>query len=164
MSDTWVDTEIVTITKLHTLLRDKMRTMWHEKAYVQYTAAVTVASVTSTSPTLVVSSGALTYEAVPHEIEFFSPWVQVNPSDVVYFSLWDDTTDMGLLGIHGSTGTTDTSPAYFTRKLFPTAGSHTYKVMVYASANAGSHIVGAGAGGVNVTLPGYIRVMAKGDV
>jgi hypothetical protein len=161
MSDTWVDTEIVTITKLHTLLRDKMRTMWHEKAYVQYTAAVTVASVTSTSPTLVVSSGALTYEAVPHEIEFFAPWIQIEPTEAAIFTLWDDTLDMGTLAVHGETWTTDYSPGYFTRKLFPTAGSHTFKVMVYASA-VGGYTVGAGAGGTNTALPGYIRIMAKG--
>jgi hypothetical protein len=161
VSDTWVDTEIVTITKLHTQLRDKMREMWHEKAYVQFTADVGVASIDPAAPTLVVSSGTLTYEAVPHEIEFFSPYVQVNPLGTANLALWDDTVDMGLLGKHGDPTTTDISPAFLTRKLFPTAGSHTFKVMVYASA-VGGYTVGAGAGGTNTALPGYIRIMAKG--
>jgi hypothetical protein len=160
VSDTWADTEIVTITKLHTQLRDRMRDMWHEKAYVEFTAPVATGAILP-NYTLVVSSGALTYEAVPHEVEFFSPYIQVDPTLVSHYALFDDTVNMGVLGVHGDTWTTDISPGYFTRKLFPTAGTHTFKVMTGASA-AGTFTTGAGVGGTNTVLPGYIRIMAKG--
>jgi hypothetical protein len=144
-------------TKLNTHIRDNMRELWHEVAYVEFTSTVSVSSVAEASPTDVVSSGAITYVANPIIVEFFSPrFMHSAASGGV--SLWDtDAINVGRLHESAATGAT---PMFVSRRLTPSAGSHTYKVRMWASNAAGSAAAGAGVG--SAFLPGYIRILQKG--
>jgi hypothetical protein len=150
---TWTNTEIVTQTMMNTDVRDNMRELWHEVAYVEFTADVTAINATHVegSPIDVVSSGAITYVANPIIVEFYAYSTDGNAN----LNLWDAATDLGRLG-QGELQ----SPVYATRRLTPTAASHTYKVVAWATGANG--VVSAGAGGVGTKVPGYIRIMQKG--
>lgn len=153
---TWVNGEIPTQTEFNTDVRDNMRELWHEVAYVEFTADVASTTATEAAPLDIVSSGARTYVANPLLIEFFC--VRANHS--VRISLWDDVTDLGRWW--ASDAATDSqNPIFLARRLTPTAASHTYKARLWTSGGA-SATVSAGAGGVATKLPGYIRVLQKG--
>jgi hypothetical protein len=147
----------LTSTKLNTHLRDNMRELWHEVAYVEFTAPVTLTNATHTelAPADIVSSGAITYVANPILVEFYAP--NYVPGGNGAINLWDGTTDLGRL-----IDNVAASPAgiYLPRRLTPTAASHTYKIVGWA--NGGNGSVVAGAGGVGVEMPGFIRIMQKG--
>jgi hypothetical protein len=145
----------LTSTKLNTHLRDNMRELWHEVAYVEFTSDVTTTTATEAAPLDVVSSGAITYAAYPILVEVYSPYWLLNGAGGV--SLWDDATDLGRLwdGIAGN------GAALLCRRLTPTAASHTYKARIWQTGGSTS-TANAGAGGAGVTLPGYIRILQKG--
>lgn len=153
----WSNGEIVTQTMLNTDVRDNMRELWHEVAYTEFTAnVVSSAANTEGSPLDVVSSGAVTYAAIPAIIEFYCPGYSQTGQGAL--SLWDASTDLGRL-------TTATPSNYITpglhvvRRLTPTAASHTYKVRGWGN---GTGTCYAGAGGTATHMPGFIRVLVKG--
>lgn len=149
--------EIVTATKLNANLRDNMKEVWREVAYVEVTSNVSVPG-SEAAPTDVVSSGAITYAATPILIEFFCPDVAANTNASTWVSLWDDTADRGrLFKVSADANGHGDSGIYAARRLTPTAASHTYKIRGW---NAG--IIQAGAGGVGTLLPGFIRIQQKG--
>jgi hypothetical protein len=154
---TFSTSEVVTATKLNTHIRDNMKELWHEVAYVEFTANVASTTATEVAPLDVVSSGAITYVANPIIIEFGCNGYNANGSSGA-LNLWDDLTDLGRLHhIHTGTG----YPYFRSRRLTPTAASHTYKVRLWTTGGVSSTVY-AGAGGVGVELPGYIRVLQKG--
>jgi hypothetical protein len=137
------------------LMQDNIRESWHEVAYVEFTSNVTTTTNVEATPLDIVSSGAITYVANPILIEFFSPYVTIAGSGGI--SLWDASTDLGRLWSNVS----GEGPVHLARRLTPTAASHTYKLRLWETGGTTS-TVHAGAGGVGVTLPGFIRVMQKG--
>jgi hypothetical protein len=156
----------LTSTKLNTNLRDNMRELWHEVAYVEFAATVTASAGVNTeaAPLDVVSSGAVTYIAAPTLVEFYCPiskFTSTAGAVLGGISLWDSATDLGRLLTQSGTSETNSGEVYAARRFTPTAASHTYKVRIWAGTGA-SAVVSAGAGGVGVTLPGYIRVLQRG--
>lgn len=150
----------LTSTKLNLNVRDNMRELWHEVAYVEYTSNVSITSAVSTAPQDIVSSGAITYVAAPIIVEFFAPHILTPPNNALKLMLWDDTTDLATIGDVGAVNELYAAPVSAFRRLTPTAASHTYKVRAYMSAGTGT--VEGGAGGVNTLAPGYIRVLQRG--
>lgn len=147
----------------NTHVRDNLQEVWREFVYVEFTAAVTVSATAEATPNDVVSAGALTHQVVPHMIEFFAPSVDAPPNNGanLYLNLWDDTTNLGRLYIQRGQFNEPSSGVYACRRLTPTAGSHTYKIRGFR--DVANFIVEAGAGGADVLLPGYIRILAKGS-
>jgi len=129
-----------------------------EVNYTEYTATVSVTATTEGTANQIVSSGAITYEAVPHMIEFFSPRVTPVASGVVLrFVLEDSTTVIGHIGrVELNATGTSAVPVFLARRLTPTAASHTYNVRAYTASGTAS--VEAGAGGAGILLPGFIRI------
>lgn len=131
-----------------------------EVGYTQFTADVLITATTDATAQTVVSSGAITYEAVPHLIEFFSPFVlpdSAAASREVWLNLYDGATDLGRLGrVRSPAAAIMSAPATLPRRLTPTAASHTY--IIKAWVNAGTGTVAAGVGGTATTLPGFIRI------
>ena len=122
-----------------------------EVAFVQFTSNV---SVTTTADIDVVSSGAITYEAVPHLIHFQCTRVAVGASGFLRIHLYDGATGLGMIASQpASSGGSVSAFAYLT----PTAASHTYKIVADNTASQTSTIV-AGAGGVDTDRPGFIRI------
>ena len=140
------------------LMQDNLRALWHEVAYVEFTAAVTATTGVNTeaAPIDIVSAGALTYVANPIMVEVFIPVLLFNNA-TEGMSLWDATTDLGRLTKSFGTGGT------YTRRLTPTAASHTYKARLWTGDGSNATAT-AGAGGVGTAMPGFIRVLQKGGV
>lgn len=168
---TWSNGEIVNQTMLNTDVRDNMRELWHEVAYVEFTSTVTATAGTHTeaSPLDIVSSGAITYEANPIIVEFYvgtASFAGNGTTDSSGISLWDGSTDLGRMFAEVSTMQTSfEGPLNLFRRLTPTAASHTYKFRIWATSisSAASGKVAAGAGGTGTLMPGYIRVLQKGS-
>lgn len=155
--------ELITASIWNTDLTNNVKEVWWEVAYVQFTADVTISG-TSGAQTDVVSSGAITYAARPTLIEFYCGQVATAPliGEVIVAELWDDATDLGILGTVQSTANAVTiAPMYIARRLTPTAASHTYKVKAWRSGVNGT--MHAGSGGAVTDLPGFIRVTQKGS-
>ena len=154
--------EVVTFTKLNTHLRDNMRELWHELAYVEFTSNVSVTATTEATANSIVSAGALTYVANPIFIEFECyAWAHDTAVGDLDLVLYDGSTSQGLLWEHkfatsgGAIGGLRTA-----RRLTPTAASHTYSIRGFT--NTGTATVSAGVGGVGAAMPGFIRITQKG--
>ena len=129
-----------------------------EVAYTEFTADVSITATTAATANQIVSAGAVTYEAVPHMIEF---WVAryASPAAQTWFLLRDGTTILGTLA---NVQASDVEPGFaLMRRLTPTAASHTYNVAAY-NQSAGTGTLKAGTGGTagdgTTYLPGYIRI------
>ena len=114
----------------------------------------------SGSPEDVISSGSVTYDGTPVLVEFFCPAAKANGGPgtaVLWISLWDGATDLGLLTQMDGL---DTKPILVRRRLTPSAGTHQYKVR--ASDVGHSGVLRANAGnpgtGPDALPPMYIRV------
>ena len=129
-----------------------------QMAYVEFTSDVTVSATTVGTANQIVSAGALTYEAVPHYIEFYSPrWTA--PAQAANLILRDGTTVLGTMSQFVSSQ--NHPDPYVIRVLTPTAASHTYNFACWLG-GAGSGTMRAGAGGAagdaTTFMPGFIRV------
>jgi hypothetical protein len=129
-----------------------------EVNYTEFTAAVGISATTVGTANQIVSAGAITFEAVPHLIEFWASRY-TSAAAVSNIILRDSTTVLGTLLRFGSSE--PTSPMYAAYRLTPTAASHTYNVAGWTE-SAATHTVQAGSGGTagNSTthMPGFIRI------
>lgn len=141
-----------------------MRELWHEIAYVEFTATVTTTTATEAAPLTVVDSGTITYAAVPTLIEFFSPKLYLYGGGNGA-SLWDGVgaVNYGRIAIGETVGPTSMVTCFLARRLIPSAGSHSYKICIWTPNGPGpTSSAEAGVGGTTAFLPGYIRITQKG--
>lgn len=127
-------------------------------AYTEFTADVSVTATTVGTANQIVSAGAITYEAVPHYIEFYSPrWTA--PAQTGNLILRDGTTVLGTMSQF--VASQNHPDPYVVRVLTPTAASHTYNFAAWLG-GAGSGTMRAGSGGAagdaSTFMPGFIRV------
>lgn len=129
-----------------------------EVGYQEFTSSKNVTATAEGSADLIVTLPAIDYEAVPHELFFFSPRVTPVASGVVLrFVLEDSTTVIGHLGrVEINASGTSAVPVHLPYRFTPTAASHTYNIRAYTA--SGTAAVEAGAGGSGTLLPGFIRV------
>jgi hypothetical protein len=129
-----------------------------EVNYTQYTADVTLNTTTVGTAVQIVTSGAITYEAVPHVIEFFCPALRSSTGQC-FLILRDSTTVLGTIMREVASG--DPGEIKASRRLTPTAASHSYNIAGWLSA-AGSWVASGGSGGTagdgSTYLPGFIRI------
>jgi hypothetical protein len=127
-------------------------------AYVEFTADVSITATTVGTANQIVSAGAVTYEAVPHKIEFFSPrWTA--GAAACNLILRDGTTVLGTLTQF--VASQNHPDPYEQTTITPTAASHTYNVAAWnASATTSTMRAGAGgtAGDATTFLPGFLRI------
>ena len=100
-----------------------------EVAYATIVADVSVTATSEASPTEVVSSGAITYEAVPHMIEWFCSAVAPGAGNTTIISLWDASTQINRIAEHAD----DMAPSIGWVRITPTAASHSTLVPVQIS-------------------------------
>lgn len=130
-----------------------------EVAYVEYTASVAMSGTTVGTAGTIVSAGAITYEAVPHMIEFFCPkyTATANSGNLI---LKDGATVLGTLSTMANVANTG-GAIFEARRITPTAASHTYTVAAWNSTISGQTFVagtGGAAGDGTTFFPGYIRI------
>lgn len=155
---TWSVSENPTAAKLNANIRDNMREVWRELAYVEFTANVTPTGTTSGAPTEIVSAGAITFTAEPILVEFFAPGASDGGSGAnrTHFILRDGTSVVAdPLGFLDSVS--GIIPVTLFKRLTPTAASHTYNFAAYTGDGVGSTIH------ADADAPGFIRIMQKGS-
>ena len=128
-----------------------------EVNYTAFTGDVTVTAVTVGTAVQVVSSGPITYENVPHLVEFYCPIV--GTAAETYVIVRDSTTVIGTLGRVFGNG-----PVSLQWRVTPTAASHTYNIAAWR-ASAGTTTFNAGSGGTagndTTDLAGFIRITRR---
>lgn len=141
-----------------------------EVANVTFTSQVDISATVEASGDTVVSSGAITYTADQHKIEFYSPWERMfgasaANSITMIVNLWDGASNLCRIGMVSTydAGSGNGAPFYCCRYLTPSAGSHTYIIKAWVSGTSASGQFGAGNGGSSSTLvPGFIRITKGG--
>jgi hypothetical protein len=127
-------------------------------AYTEFTADVATTATTVAGATQIVSAGAVTYENVPHIIEFYCPVVVTGATGGSNIILRDGST---VLGTIARLGASTTAVVKAERIITPTAASHTYNIAAWHN-SAGTDTYNAGTGGTagdaTTDLPGFIRV------
>lgn len=124
-------------------------------SYVEWTADVTITSTTAAGANTVATAASVTVDGSTQLcVEVFSPAVQPGASGAVLVTVWQDSTDLGIIGY-------DSNPQFYTplfgrRYVTPSAGSYVYSVRAWRAVNDGT--VRGGSGGSGNLLPGYIRV------
>ena len=129
-----------------------------EVAYTSWSSNVSVTATTEGTANSLASTGAITYENVPHLIEVFSPKCTPPASGVQMFvTLYDSTTVIGrfVTAEVNATGAIGL-PFYVGHRLVPSAASHTYNVKAHVISGTGT--MAGGAGGSAAFLPGFIRI------
>lgn len=129
-------------------------------SYVEFTSPVSITSTSATSPTLVVSAAAVTFDgATLALVEFYAPATVVTGTNIVQnIDLWDGSTNLGHIAVAQSPGSgAHVGPVLVHRLLTPASGSHTFLVQSYLGSSS-AVTVEAGSGGSAAYLPGYIRV------
>lgn len=131
----------------------------YEIAYVEFTSPVTVSANSEATAVDVVSSGAITYDGTPVIVSFYSPNVTTGATDRVTLVLQDGATVVATLGliVVNTAVAVIGNTMFVSRKLTPSAGSHTYKITAFRTTNNGT--VNAGNSGTGAYAPGYIRVV-----
>ena len=135
-------------------------TAYPEVGYAQVTSNLSVTATTSATSQLVVALGAITYTAVPHEVEMFSPFV-VTASTAgaqVHLGLYDGSASapLGRFTVRNPTAAANGWPMLGKLRFTPSAGSHTYQMRAYTSTTGAT--ISAGAGGGDVLVPAYIKI------
>ena len=132
-----------------------------EVGYAEVTADTSVTATTEATANSVVSLGAITYEAVPHFVEFQCS--EARPDNgaagrTITFVLEDSTTV--VVGVWGRIATpaaaVNNMPVRLGYRFTPTAASHTYNVRAWVSAGTG--LISAGSGGAADDGPAWIRI------
>lgn len=129
-----------------------------ELAYVEFVANVATTLATEAAPLTIVETGNITLDGDPILVEFYCPEWAMGGVAVSAINLWRDLADIGRIATRQIVSSTAGYPVRVTRKLLtPGSGPHNFLARLWTSAGANS-VVGAGAGGVGVQVPGFIRV------
>jgi uncharacterized protein YerC len=129
-----------------------------EVNYTAFVADVPVTATTVGTANQIVSSGAITYENVPHMIEFYCPALATGATQC-FIIVRDATTVLGTIARYGATNEIDSVHAQF--RVTPSAASHTYNIAAWnngaatATFNAGA---GGAAGNDTTDVAGFIRI------
>lgn len=127
-----------------------------EVGYQEKTTDVSVTATTVGTANEIVTLGAITYDAVPHLIEFWGPRAD-QAASVCNVILRDGTTVLGTLT--RLVASQNQPVLYLARRLTPTAASHTYNVAAWVGSGTWTFQAGTGgtAGDSTTDLPIWIR-------
>ena len=126
-----------------------------------HTERTTDATFTGT-PVEVLSLGVVEYDGItPVEIELFCSSLGVPAGVGGYLVLWDGATNLGQWGeFSDAGGGSTTHPVLLRRRLTPTPGPHTYRVVAHTGGGTGVLRAGSG-GGPGQNQPAYMRALAE---
>jgi len=132
----------------------------YEFDYAEFNANVSPTATTDATANTVVTGNAVTYDgSTIVMVEFFAPAARprADAAGSLFLVLYDGAAAIGRLAAFNYPATgADTKPVKVARRLTPSAGAHTYSVRAFV--DAGTGLVGAGAGGSGVQFPGFIRI------
>ena len=128
--------------------------------YAQVTSSVPTTQTAEASATTVVTGNAVTYDgSTTIMVEFVTdsgvPQATSGANLIAY--LYDGSSSIGLISrITNNAGATGRWPMYGSRRLTPSAGSHTYSIRITTSSGTGTIL--AGTGGVGTEAPAFMRI------
>lgn len=129
-----------------------------ELDYVQFTGSVSPTATTEGTANTVVTGNSVTYDgATPVIIEFYAPNMRPASGGQMTIVLYQDGASIGQLAFVNQSGLENIPACHTTRRLTPSAGSHTYSIRAFV--NTGTGLVAAGGGGSGNTSPGFIRIV-----
>jgi hypothetical protein len=79
-------------------------------------------------------------------IEFFCGYAVLGASGAMTFTLWDGSTEVGVIGVVYAQNPASGFPVRLVRRLTPSSGTHTYSVRAHAGTAAGNIYIGTGLG------------------
>jgi hypothetical protein len=128
-----------------------------EMDYAQITTPVTVTAATEAGADTIVTGAAVVYDgSTTVMLTFFCPNAVVLATHNIEILLYDGASDLGVLGIVAAGSVIVSGPVTVTRRLTPTAATHTYHVKACVDASAAT--VNAGAGGIPNYPPAFLRI------
>lgn len=132
-----------------------------ELDYVETTSNTSVTATSEGTANTVVTGNSVAYDGSTIILVEFSAYAMradINAAArTLTLVLTDGGTALGWLGeIDTSVSASVIAPVRVSRRLTPTAASHTYDVRAYV--NAGTGVVYAGAGGSGAAMPAYLRI------
>lgn len=133
-----------------------------ELLYSQITSSVTLTSTVEATSTTVIAGSSITYDGQPVLIEFFTQqfFMPVGASsDTILINLWDGSTNLGYMGqfLSQVPAVNYLMSSTLSRRIVPSAGSHSYSIRGHSS--FGTSVIGAGAGGsAGVVAPAFLRI------
>lgn len=133
----------------------------YEFDYVESTTTTNLTATTEDTANTIVTGSAVAYDgSTAVLIEFFAPQVQVPAAATNNYAqlyLYDGAASIGNLGVvffpNSGAGR---APVRLTRRLTPSAASHTYSIRGAVASGTGA-VVG-GAGGHAAGMPAFIRI------
>lgn len=128
-----------------------------EIGYAEITANVASSATTVGTAVQVVSLGAITYQNAPTLFEFACPRLNASAANTTFLILRDGTTVIGTLA--DPAATTVQSPVYISRRITPTAASHSYNVALWNVSGTSTVLANAGgaAGDATALFPAWMR-------
>lgn len=135
----------------------------YELDYVEKTSDTSVTATSEATADTVVTGSAVAYDgSTIVQIQFGANYIQPDQAAAARsISVWlyDGSSSIGRMTIarNDAAAAFPTYPVYATRRLTPSAATHTYSIR--ASVSAGTGTIGAGAGGNGNAMPGYIRIV-----
>jgi hypothetical protein len=127
----------------------------YEYAYNQITGNVSVVATTEGTANTIVTASAVTFDgATPVVIEFFSI-TGVTPAGSLRLWLYDGAASIGQIAeLTGASG--NDAPLTAKVRITPAAATKTYSIR--GSVSSGTGTIAAGAGGIGVVYPTFIRI------
>ncbi len=134
-----------------------------ELDYVEITSAVVPTATSEATANTIVTANPIAFSgSTVVMIEFFSPDVRpANDAAARYISLWlyDGSSSIGQIGfIRGAASGNNESIAHCSRRLTPSAATHTYSIRASVTSGGSNANVDAGTGGSGQSMPAYIRI------
>lgn len=131
-----------------------------EIVYTEKTSNTNITATTEGTATTIITASAFIADGVSaYVIDFFCEFLQLAAaSNTTKLWLYQDGSSIGQMGTHrfGSVPDVDGWSVFVSRRLVPTAASHTYSIR--GSVDSGTAIVTAGAGGSATAMPAFIRI------
>lgn len=122
-----------------------------EVAYAQFISPVSITATTDATSQQVVTTGAITYENVPHEIEFFAPGVSPDTGAAtrdVRIGLFDGTTSLGrIANVETPAASSMQQAVQVAIRYTPSAGTHTFNIKAVRRRGHRQHPGGRRRGG-----------------
>lgn len=134
-----------------------------ELAYTEFTGNVSITATTEATANTIVTASAVTFDGSTIAlIEFWARTVVLPAAAqaTMDYYLYQDGASIGRLGtVRGADAAAGVEQhiPYLVRRMTPASGARTYSIR--AAVNTGTGTIGAGAGGLGVSMPGFIRIV-----
>ncbi len=122
---------------------------------VERTSDLVVTATSAATAQTFITSNAVTYDGSTQiVVEFYCPVQNSNGSNELIANIWEDTTDLGRVGIFDA----GALPAYGAAVRTPSAGSHTYTVRVWKGSGSGKQFSAGSSSASGPLVNAFVRI------